>query len=155
MFCLHSRRTSAVAGCRIAFDLGTRSSGPTASAAARSATGFPGTSAALNSGVGSAALPGRQLWDIEKLGAAPFARWELKHLDRVFDPIRPIGGKIDMIKDLPPPTEAEEYRGMAEILRDLAAQVRFHNTRNELVDLADNLDRLAAHSERQICSALE
>jgi hypothetical protein len=60
-----------------------------------------------------------------------------------------------MINDLPPPTEAEEYRGMAEILRDLAAQVRFRNTRNELVDLADNLDRLAAHSERQICGALD
>jgi hypothetical protein len=39
---------------------------------------------------------------------------------------------------------------MAEILRDLAAQVRFRNTRNELVNLADNFDRLAAHSERQI-----
>jgi hypothetical protein len=61
-------------------------------------------------------------------------------------PIRPIGGKIDMIKDLPPPTEAEEYRNMAEILRDLAAQVRFGSTRNELFNLADNLDRLAAHA---------
>jgi len=30
-----------------------------------------------------------------------------------------------MIKDLPPPTEAEEYRNAAEILRDLAAQARF------------------------------
>ena len=29
------------------------------------------------------------------------------------------------IKDLPPPTEAEEYRNTAEILRDLAAQVWF------------------------------
>ena len=44
---------------------------------------------------------------------------------------------------------------MAEILRDLAAQVRFRSTRNELVDLADNLDRLAAHSERRICGALD
>jgi hypothetical protein len=60
-----------------------------------------------------------------------------------------------MIKNLPPPTEAEEYRSMAEILRDLAAQVRFRNTRNELVNLADNFDRLAAHSERQICGALD
>lgn len=60
-----------------------------------------------------------------------------------------------MIKDLPPPTEAEEYRGMAEILRDLAAQVRFRNTRDKLVDLANDLDRLAAHSERQIYGSLD
>lgn len=60
-----------------------------------------------------------------------------------------------MIKDLPPPTELEEYRSMAEILRDLAAQVRFRNTRNELVNLAANLDRLADHSERQICGAVD
>jgi hypothetical protein len=53
-----------------------------------------------------------------------------------------------MIRDLPPPTEAEEYRNMAEILRDLAAQVRYGNTRSELVNLADNLDRLAAHAVR-------
>lgn len=58
-----------------------------------------------------------------------------------------------MIKDLPPPTEAEEYRNMAEILRDLAAQVRFDNTRNALVSLAENLDRLAAHAEGQISRA--
>lgn len=60
-----------------------------------------------------------------------------------------------MIKDLPPPTEAEEYRGMAEILRDLAAQVRFRNTRDKLVDLANDLDRLAAHPERQIYGSLD
>jgi molecular chaperone GrpE (heat shock protein) len=53
-----------------------------------------------------------------------------------------------MIKDLPPPTEAEEYRNMAEILRDLAAQTRFGRTRNELVNCADNLDRLAAVVEQ-------
>jgi hypothetical protein len=61
-------------------------------------------------------------------------------------------GESDMIRDLPPPTEAEEYRSMAEILRDLAAQVRFGNTRSELVNLPDNLDRLADHSERRIWS---
>jgi hypothetical protein len=33
-------------------------------------------------------------------------------------------GEIDMIKVLPPPTETEEYQNMAEILRELAAQVR-------------------------------
>jgi hypothetical protein len=60
-----------------------------------------------------------------------------------------------MIKDLPPPTEAEEYRNMAEILRDLAAQVRFDNTRNALVSLADNLDRLAVHGEGQIFQAVD
>jgi hypothetical protein len=53
-----------------------------------------------------------------------------------------------MIKDLPPPTEAEEYRNMAEILRDLAAQTRFGRTRNELFNCADNLDRLAAVIEQ-------
>jgi hypothetical protein len=51
-----------------------------------------------------------------------------------------------MIKDLPPPTEAEEHRNMAEILRDLAAQAQFGSTRNELFNLADNLDQLAAHA---------
>ena len=52
-----------------------------------------------------------------------------------------------MIKDLPPPTEAEEYRNTAEILRDLAAQARFGRTRNELLNYADNLDRLATLAE--------
>jgi hypothetical protein len=56
-----------------------------------------------------------------------------------------------MIKVLPPPREAEEHRNTAEILRDLAAQVQFGSTRNELVNLADNLDRLAAHAERRGC----
>jgi hypothetical protein len=54
-----------------------------------------------------------------------------------------------MSKDFLPPTEAEEYRNTAEIQRNLAVQVRFANTRNELVSLADHLDRLAALSERQ------
>ena len=54
-----------------------------------------------------------------------------------------------MIKVLPPPTEAEEYRNTAEILRDLAAQTRFGKTRNELFGCADNLDRLAALAEHQ------
>jgi hypothetical protein len=44
-----------------------------------------------------------------------------------------------MIKRLPPPTEAEEYRNTAEILRDLAAQTQFGKTRNELFICADNL----------------
>jgi hypothetical protein len=54
-----------------------------------------------------------------------------------------------MIKVLPPPTEAEEYRNTAEILRDLAAQTRFGKTRNEPFNCADNLDRLAARAEHQ------
>ena len=49
-----------------------------------------------------------------------------------------------MIKDLPPPTEAEEHRNVAEILRDLAAQARFGKTRDELFSCADQLDQLAA-----------
>jgi hypothetical protein len=53
-----------------------------------------------------------------------------------------------MMKDVPFPTEAEEYRNTAEILRDLAAQMRFGNTRNKLVTLAENLDLLATHAER-------
>jgi len=60
-----------------------------------------------------------------------------------------------MIKDLPPPTEAEEYRNMAEILRDLATQVRFDDTRNALVSLAESLHRLAAHAEGQISRAVD
>ena len=52
-----------------------------------------------------------------------------------------------MIKDLPPPTEAEDYRNAAEILRDLAAQARFGRIRNELFNYADNLDRLATLAE--------
>jgi len=54
-----------------------------------------------------------------------------------------------MIKDLPPPTEAEEYRNTAEILRDLAAQARFGTTRNELFNYAANLDRLASLAEQR------
>ena len=54
-----------------------------------------------------------------------------------------------MIKDLPPATEAEEYRNAAEILRDLAAQARFGRTRNELLNYADNLDRLASLAEHR------
>ena len=61
----------------------------------------------------------------------------------------PLIGGIDMIKGLPPPTEAEEYRNTAEILRDLAAQTRFCKTRNELFNCADNLDRLAALADHQ------
>ena len=54
-----------------------------------------------------------------------------------------------MINALRPPTEAEEYRNTAEILRDLAAQTRFGKTRSELFNCADNLDRLAARAEHQ------
>ena len=49
-----------------------------------------------------------------------------------------------MIKVLPPPSEAEEYRNTAEILRDLAVQTQFGKTRSELFNCAENLDRLAA-----------
>jgi len=59
-------------------------------------------------------------------------------------------GEIDMIKVLPPPTEAEEYRNAAEILRDLAAQTRFGKTRNELLNCADNLERLAALADHRL-----
>jgi hypothetical protein len=58
-------------------------------------------------------------------------------------------GGIHMIKEVPLPTQAEEYRNTAEILRDLAAQMRFGNTRNQLVTLAENLDLLATHTERR------
>ena len=58
-----------------------------------------------------------------------------------------VWGEIHMIKDLRWPTEAEEYQNTAEILRDLAAQMRFDNTHNALVSLAENLDRLGAHAE--------
>jgi hypothetical protein len=49
-----------------------------------------------------------------------------------------------MLKELPPPTKAEEYRNTAEILRKLAAQLRFSDTRDALIMLAEHLDRLAA-----------
>jgi hypothetical protein len=62
---------------------------------------------------------------------------------------------VRLIKDLPPPTEAEECRNTAEILRDLAVQVRFYNTRSALVSLAENLDRLAARAEGQISRATD
>jgi len=55
-----------------------------------------------------------------------------------------------MIKDLPPPTEAEEYRNTAEILRDLAGQARFGKTRKQLVNCADLLDQLAMLAEPQV-----
>ena len=54
-----------------------------------------------------------------------------------------------MIKDLPPPTQAEENRNTAEILRDLAVQTQFGKTRSELFNCAENLDRLAALAEHQ------
>ena len=54
-----------------------------------------------------------------------------------------------MIKNVPPPTEAEEYRNKAEILRDLAAQTQFGKTRSELFICADNLDRVAALADHQ------
>ena len=53
-----------------------------------------------------------------------------------------------MIRDFAPPTEANEYRNTAEILRDLAVQTRFGKTRDELFICAENLDRLAALAER-------
>ena len=43
---------------------------------------------------------------------------------------------VSLVKDSPPPTEVEEYRNTTEILRDLAAQVRFDDTRNALVSFA-------------------
>ena len=49
-----------------------------------------------------------------------------------------------MLKELPPPTKAEEYRNTAEILRELAAQLRFSDTRAALIMLAEHLDRLVA-----------
>ena len=62
---------------------------------------------------------------------------------------------VSRIKDLPPPTEAEEYRNTAEILHDLVAQVRFDNTRDALVSFAWNLDLLAAYAEDQISRATD
>jgi hypothetical protein len=62
-------------------------------------------------------------------------------------------GEIHMIKDLPPPAEAEECRNTAEIVRDLAAHVRVWQHTQRTRQLAENLDRLAAHAERQISRA--
>jgi hypothetical protein len=38
-----------------------------------------------------------------------------------------------MLNELPPPTKAEEYQNTAEILRELAAQLRFSDTRAALI----------------------
>ena len=40
--------------------------------------------------------------------------------------------------------QAQECQGLAEILRDLAAQLRFEEHRSRLIALADHLDRQAA-----------
>ena len=72
---------------------------------------------------------------------------ELRSLGQCFSGSNLLMGEIDMINVLPPPTETEEYQNMAEILRELAAQVRFSKTRNELVNFADTFDRLAALAE--------
>lgn len=54
-----------------------------------------------------------------------------------------------MLKDFLPPTRAEECRNTAEILRELAAQLRFGDTGDLLVNLADDLDWRAILLERQ------
>ena len=54
-----------------------------------------------------------------------------------------------MIKDFVPPTRAEECRNTAEILRELAGQLRFADTRHLLVDLAEDLDWRANLFERR------
>src|SRR5262249_17881544 len=46
-----------------------------------------------------------------------------------------------MLKELPPPTKAAEYRNTGEILRELAAQLRFSDSRAALIMLAEHLDR--------------
>ena len=54
-----------------------------------------------------------------------------------------------MVNNLPPPTEAEEYRNTAEFLRDLAGQALFGKTRCQLVNCAGLLDQLALLAEPQ------
>ncbi len=54
-----------------------------------------------------------------------------------------------MMKDFVPPTRAEESKNTAEILRELAAQLRFDDTRHLLTDLADKLDWRASLLERR------
>jgi hypothetical protein len=54
-----------------------------------------------------------------------------------------------MIKDFVPPTRVEECRNTAEILRELAAQLRFAETRDLLVGLAEDLDWRASVFERR------
>lgn len=55
-----------------------------------------------------------------------------------------------MLNDSLPPTPAEEYRNTAEILRELAAQLRFEDTRDLLGKLAEDLDWRAVRVEGQI-----
>lgn len=54
-----------------------------------------------------------------------------------------------MIKDFVPPTRVEECRNTAEILRELADQLRFADTRHLLVSLAADLDWRASLLERR------
>lgn len=54
-----------------------------------------------------------------------------------------------MLKDFAPPTRVEECRNTAEILRELAAQLRFYDTRHLLVGLAEELDSRASLFERR------
>ena len=60
-----------------------------------------------------------------------------------------LGGESEMLKDYVPPTRAEECRNTAEILRELAAQLQFYDTRELLISLADDLDCRATQFERQ------
>jgi hypothetical protein len=63
-----------------------------------------------------------------------------------------------MIKEFPPPTRVEECRNTAEILRELAAQLRFDDTRHLLVGLAEDLDRRASlfeHRPNLSCGAAQ
>ncbi len=60
-----------------------------------------------------------------------------------------LGGESEMLKDYVPPTRAEECRNTAEILRELAAQLQFYDTRELLMSLADDLDCRTTQFEHQ------
>ncbi len=54
-----------------------------------------------------------------------------------------------MLKDYAPPTQEEECRNTAEILRELAARLQFYHTRDLLNHVADDLDCRATQFECQ------
>ncbi len=53
-----------------------------------------------------------------------------------------------MLKDVVLPTIAEEFCNAAEILRELASQLHFHETQNHFMALASILEQQAGLRER-------
>jgi hypothetical protein len=68
--------------------------------------------------------------------------------------IRTLAYVFDMIKDLPPPTEAEEYRGMTEILRDLGISMILGAVREVLLGIRTVAEMIEAFADEEKCRRL-